>query len=182
MRDERLMELIESDPERGMQRLVSEYSGLVFAIVRGKLRPPAFREEDIEECAADAFSEFWKDRGSVDPAKGSVKSYLAKLALNNALDRLRSARNRPELLPLDEGVDHDGLSLEGEFMEKAERRELLDAIEALGDRDREIIVRKFFFGQSSKEIGERLGLTASNVDTRTHRAIKKLRESFGGKQ
>ena len=77
---------------------------------------------------------------------------------------------------------NEGVSIELDFESRTERQRLIGAIEALGKPDSELIVRKYLFGQSSKEIGERLGLTASNVDTRTHRAIKKLRESFGGKQ
>ena len=49
----------------------------------------------------------------------------------------------------------------------------------LSKPDREIIVRKFILGQSSKEIAAILGLSVSNVDTRTHRAIKKLKKELG---
>ena len=36
--------------------------------------------------------------------------------------------------------------------------------------------------QSSKDIAKAVGLTVSNVDTRTHRALNKLRKMFGGNE
>ena len=58
--------------------------------------------------------------------------------------------------------------------------ELIKEVKALGEPDSEILMRKFYFSQSSKEIAEELNMTVSNVDTRTHRAIVKLRNKLGG--
>lgn len=183
MQDKKLMELMNSDPDRAMRIAVETYSGLVFSIVRGRLRPPLFTEEDVEECAADAFVEFWRDRARIDVARGSVKSWLAKLALHNALDRLRRARRDEGKVPLDGLAEmEDGLRVELDYESKAERERLIEAVEALGRPDSELIVRKYFLGQSSKETAEQMGLSVSNVDTRTHRAIKKLRKLLGGKE
>lgn len=48
-------------------------------------------------------------------------------------------------------------------------------------KDSSIIIRKYYFGESSKKIADALNLTVSNVDTRMHRALNKLRKLFGGK-
>ena len=47
-------------------------------------------------------------------------------------------------------------------------------------QDSSILIRKYYLGQSSKTIAEELGMSVSNVDTRTHRAIMKLRTAMGG--
>ena len=64
--------------------------------------------------------------------------------------------------------------------EKQLRRQLLEEIKALGEPDSTILLRKFYYRQSSKDIARDLGLTVSNVDTRTHRALVKLRKQLGG--
>lgn len=180
MKDANLMELIRHDPDRGMRKLVENYSGLVYSIVRAKLVSLTFAEADVEDCVADTFAEFYFDRDKFDPARGSVKSWLARLALNNALDLLRR-RMRERNVPLEEGVEiADDFSLEGSFETKEERQALIDAVDSLPKPDREIIVRKFFLSQSSKEIAKKLNMTVANVDTRTHRAIKKLKTILGG--
>ena len=56
-----------------------------------------------------------------------------------------------------------------------QKKKLLEAVKSLGSPDSEIIVRKYYMGESSKEIAEKLSLTVNAVDTRTSRALKKLR-------
>ena len=51
----------------------------------------------------------------------------------------------------------------------------MDAVKGLGEPDSEIIIRKFYLGESSKQISDRLSMTVSAIDTRTSRALKKLR-------
>ena len=177
MRDERLIELLKSDPDRGMRRLIETYSGLVWAIVRGRLRAPYFGEEDVEECVSDAFTKLWLSRESLDPSKGSVKSWLARSAVNCAVDRLRRAMREGWTVPLDELSEI--LTDDRDTADRAERLAVIEAVEALGKPDSEIIVRKYYLGQSSREIAERLHMTVSVVDTRTHRAIKRLKRILG---
>ena len=57
---------------------------------------------------------------------------------------------------------------------------VFEAIKDLGELDSEIIIRKFYLSEPSKKIAKKLGMTVSAVDTRTHRALKKLREILGG--
>ena len=123
------------------------------------------------------------DLDKYDPERSSIKAWLAAIARHNALDRVR--RRRPGAVSLDDPElpeIEDDFSLEGEFIERSERKRVLDAVNALGEPDREIIVRKFYLGQSSKTIADRLGMTVSNVDTRTHRAIARLKECIGGNE
>lgn len=181
MQDDALYNLLQTDPDAGMDRLVSQYGGLVYAVVRGKLSPGVFCDADIEHCVADVFSEFYCDLDKYDPRQGSIKSWLCVIARHNALDRLRKSARQPDVVPLDDGEQYaDSFSLEGDFERRDLRRALMQAIKALGPPNHEILVRKFFLGQSSQEIAARLNMTVSNVDTRTHRAIQKLRAQFGG--
>ena len=55
---------------------------------------------------------------------------------------------------------------------------VLEAVEELGEPDREIMLRKFYLGEPSAQIAARLGMTAGGVDTRTHRAVEKLRKKL----
>lgn len=178
MNDERLIGIVRSDPDRGMRIVAERYSGLVYSIVRGRLKGGVFCERDVEECVADTFAELYMDRDKFDPSRGSLKSWAAKLALHNAFDRLRRAR-REEGKNIPVELAENALFTEPELEESFEREELIRAVERLGKPDREIIVRKYFLGQSSKEIAERLRMTVSNVDTRTHRAINRLRKELG---
>lgn len=183
--DTELLLLLRESPDRGMEECVLRYSGLLYHIVRGRLQGTAFSEEDLEDCIADTFLEFWKSLGRFDGSKGSIKAWLAAIAGNNARDLVRKRQNEALSVSLqdeDAAEPADDYSLEGDFETKEQRAELLAAVRSLESPDREIIIRKFYLQQSSKEIAEALSLSVSNVDTRTHRAVQKLRERLSGRE
>ena len=73
--------------------------------------------------------------------------------------------------------DHHVPSLD-EHAELAVRRETVRrALAGLDGQERELIDLKFAGGLSNAEIGGVLGLSESNVGTRLHRTITKLREA-----
>lgn len=175
MQDLELLDMLRHTPESGMEVLVKQYGGLVYAVVKSRLFHGVFCAADIEECVADTFSEFYLDLDKYDPAKGSIRSWLCVIAKHNALDLVR---RQPQVISLDEELSEisAGTLLESDLEEREMRRVVFQEVKALDEPDREILLRKFYLGESSKEIAGRLGLTVSNVDTRTSRAVEKLRK------
>lgn len=182
MRDDEILTILQKDPNRGVAILTDLYAGLVYSVVRGRLSEKEFCTADIENCVADSFTDFYLSIGSFDPRRGSIRARLCVIAKNNAIDILRRRKKEREILPLDSNgnIHADDYSLDGDFSREETRRELLCAVNDLGEPDREIIIRKFYLLQPSKVISEIMGLTVSNVDTRTHRAIEKLRKRLKG--
>ena len=93
-------------------------------------------------------------------------------------------RNRIAPHPLDDEFVEipDGGNFENELAKKELFSAVLREIEALGEPDSQILFRKYYLAQSSKHIAEQMNLSVSNVDTRAHRALVKLRTKFGGKE
>ena len=183
MKDEALHRLLTTDPEPGMKKLIDKYGGLVFAVISGKLRSSSFSKEDIEDCSAETFFEFWRGFNKSPCTAKEIRARLCVIAKRNAIDRLRSSYRKPETLSIDDEETKDigsDYCLEGEFIEKQQRLDLIGAVKSLGKPDSEIIIRKFYLGQTSRDIASAMGMSVSNVDTRTHRAVKKLRELLGG--
>ncbi len=184
MKDDELIKLLQRKPDDGIKILTEQYAGLVYAVVMGKLNPLGFSSADIEECVADTFSEFYFDIDKFSSLSGSIKSFLCVIARNNAIDLVRKRKNENNYISLDDETVFeqfmDEFSIEENYECENLRQELMTAIKNLGEPDCEIIIRKFYLYQSSKQIAEKLDMTVSNVDTRTHRAIKKLKEIFGG--
>ena len=184
MGDRKLLHKLHTDPEQGMTLLMKQYAGLVYAVVRSKLLPGKFSQGEIEACVADTFSEFYCDLDKYTPDKGSLKSWLCTIAKHNALDYLRKHAQETSVQSFEElsGEFPADFSLEVDVDRQDQREILLRAIQDLGKMDREILTRKFYLEQSSKEIAQILKLSVSNVDTRTHRAIEKLRKAIGGSE
>lgn len=176
MGDAELLEMLLENTEKGLKALIAQYGGLVYAVVRRNL-PETLRAADAEACAAEVFSEFYLDLNKYDPSKGSIKAWLCVIARHNAVDL---ARRNTAVLPLDEEIRTDigGTSLESDLEERELRSAVLSEVKSLNDPDREILLRKFYLGESSKEIAARLKMTVSNVDARTSRAVGKLRKKL----
>ncbi len=172
MTDAELLDILRKYPEKGIKALIKQYGGLVYAVVKRNLA--GFSEIDIETCASDAFSEFYLDLDKFDLSKGSIKAWLCVIARHNAVDL---ARKKPPV-PLDDELNASDISIESDLEEHEMRRAVLKAVKSLDEPDREILLRKYYLGESSKEIAVRLGMSVSNVDTRTSRAVEKLRKSL----
>ena len=88
----------------------------------------------------------------------------------------RRSREREE--PLPEDALPSEFSLEESLISEETKARLIEAVGALGSPDREIVLYRHFLGFSAAETGKALGLTEGSVNTRLHRAHKKLREKL----
>lgn len=186
MDDNKLLRLLHKDPNAGMEQLMNQYTGLVYAVVKSKLADSYYLSSDIEDCVADVFSKFYTGLSDYDPAISSIKSYLCVIARNHAINVSKRRSIQQGTVSLDD-EDYllqvaDDVLIDSELEENELRREVIKAVEGLGEPDSGIIFRKFYYGESSKDIAKAIGMTVSNVDTRTHRALNKLRKMFGGKE
>ena len=182
MEDKKLIRLLRKDPNAGMEALMDQYTGLVYAVVKGKFAD-YYVSSDIEDCVADVFSKFYMNLSEYDPSVASIKGDLCVIARNHASNIIKKRNMQGyaslyEEAILAQGVEED--SIDSILIEDERCSEVLKAIEALGDPDSSILFRKYYYGQSAKSIGKALGLSVTNVNTRAHRALIKLREMFGG--
>ena len=183
MEDNKLIRLLHKDPNAGMEQLMNQYAGLVYAVVKSKLDDHCCVSSDIEDCVADVFSKFYIQLFKYDPEISSIKSYLCVIARNHAIN-IAKKRNYIKSISIEDGESPlritEDLIIDSDLAEDELRRDVIKAIEYLGDPDTSIIFRKFYYGESSKDIAKAIGMTVANVDIRTHRALNKLRKMFGG--
>lgn len=178
MTDTEWMELLQQDSDKAMHGIMEQYAALVKNIVSNRLSGVCSRE-DVEECVNDVFTELYLSAGQIDLQKGTVKGWLCAIAKHKATDRFREASKQQSTLSLEDEDTPDvtnGESAEDAAFRNARSEALTNAILSLGEPDREIIVRRFYYRESSASVAGRLGMTAGTVDTRVSRALKKLRK------
>ncbi len=173
--------LCEGSPHKARRALFDEYCAYVYAVAFNRLRSVAARE-DTEECVSDVFADVYRRLDGSDEFSGELKPLIATIAKRRAIDHYRkaTAKKLPSVSLYEDDIEAiaSGKSLEEET-EKAELREiLLKCIDALGEPDATIIVRKFYYDRTSKEIADELSMTATAVRTRCRRALKKIREEL----
>ena len=181
MFDSTILELIKSNPERGMTELINQYTGLVYTIISNKISGICTKE-DIEEAVSDVFTAFYCKAKEIDLSKGTISAYLASIAKHKATDRLRNCSRRCELFSEDADFIEipDSYNLESETEKKVLYAELIKNIKALGEPDSTIIFRRYFLGETTKAIGEHIQMHDDNVRKHLSRALKKLQTTMKG--
>lgn len=183
LRDDEIVRLLTLKPEKGLEKLMDGYTGLAFSIVYGKLSNICSKE-DIEECVSDIFYEIYKNRDSIDPEKGSLKALLCVISKRKAIDLYRKAIRQNQKLPAEEMENEpaggDNYGVETAVINNETKNLLISEIKALGEPDSEIIIRKYYFGQSTKLIAKDLRLKENTVDKKVSRGLNKLRLALGG--
>lgn len=181
MTDNQLRILIKESPEKGHRLLFDEYYSYVYVIVYNRLKNCGTRE-DIDECVSDVFSGIFLCYDSENSFDGSLKGYIATLANRTAIDAFRRLSRKSRLtVSLDEELMREIPSEEkvDELAEKSETAHiLLNLIEELGEPDSTIIMQKYYYNKSSKEIAGLLSLKADTVRQRCSRAVKRLKSRF----
>lgn len=170
MTDEALIALLRENPERGFPVLIRQYGGYVYTIVRNRLRDCA-APEDIEETVSDVFVQLWEWMQAHPKKALHLRAMLAVIAKRRSISRFRALTGQPACEPL------DALLTEPQDNAPApdESVQLIESVRALGEPESEIILRRYYFGQSSREIGDALGLLPNTVDQKLSRALKRLR-------
>jgi RNA polymerase sigma-70 factor (ECF subfamily) len=105
--------------------------------------------------------------------------YLLRVLRNTFLNRLRTQKRKPAPLELDD--ERDGLARAGDprHPEAAlEVSELLSAIAALPDDQRDAVVAIDIVGLSYREAGRALGAKEATITTRLHRGRARLAKSL----
>jgi len=101
-----------------------------------------------------------------------LPAFIHGTARNLINNQLRSAGQTPPVEPLPEDLAEENLV---ERLEDAERGRLVhQALDRLGQEDRQILLMTLVQGCKPGEIAARLGLTSEGVRTRKLRALKKV--------
>ena len=164
--------------EHALDAAIQSYSRLLWGIARAVLHHVG-TAEDMEECVADAFVQLWKSSATLSESRGSVKTWLCVAVKSRAIDRYRKIANK-SAIALDEQLASCGDSFFDQTLDAVLQRELITAIQALGEPDREIIMRRFYYRQKPKEIALALDMPLRQVENRIFRAKERLKSQWKG--
>lgn len=181
MKDEAIINLIYERNELGLLKLAEKYEKLLFHIAVGIL---GNRSRDIEECVNDTYLKLWNHIKRYDMEKASLKTYLKVIVRNTAINKLRDLSKREEReLPEDISeiaqyyIDHKQ-SVEGQVFLKESIQLLNEIIGRLNKKDHELVIRRYFYLQSSKDIAAAMKMTVTAVDSRLSRLRNKMKQDF----
>ena len=173
MTDKELLDMLLSDPRHGLEQAVRLYTPYVMKIASVKLSGLCTKA-DIEEVVSDIFMSFYQSITRYGSDIRSIKALLAVIA------RRKCADTYEQMIKHKQHISYEELSdsiPDGQPDYNSDRREaLIEALHSLGQPDEQIFIRKYFFGQTSKEIANDLKMKTNTVDKRISRGLIRLRK------
>ncbi len=188
LEDGELVALARRGEPAAFGEIMRRHNRRLFRAARGVLRDDAEAEDAVQEAYLRAFRGLDGFRG-----EAGLSTWLTRIALNEALGRLRRARPVADLGAVDAAARQDGGARilmfptaahdggsdpEGASARLQVRRLLEEAIDGLPEPFRLVLVARDVDGMSVEEAAEVLGLRPETVRTRLHRARRLLRAAL----
>ena len=164
--DERLVDLVRAGSDPAFETIVERYRRPLMRYVSGIL-PPERAEDVVQQSFVKAYEAMRRDAATLQ-----LRPWLYRIAHNNALNALRDRGLRHA--ELDDRLD--GVERPDQALERAQGlRELVVAVQALPERQRDAILLRELEGRSYEEIAAALGVTDGAVRQLLNRARHSLR-------
>lgn len=155
--------------------------GEVYTATHAKLFGIALRilgnRRDAEDAVQDVYVTLWQKAKRYDAARASPISWLAVIARNSAIDRLRRRAGRGNAAPVEAAESlADPVPLAEDQMIDAERGARIHAcLEELEARQNEAIRGAYLEGQTYAVLAARQGVPLGTMKSRIRRGLARLK-------
>ena len=125
------------------EQIYLQYHDKVRAYVRGKIQEP----HDVEDLVSAVFMKLVQKLDSYDPDKASVATWVYTITRNTVIDHYRTRRTLVAME--DYMVDEASAELTDDVLDS-----LADALLALKEKERDLIVLHYYTGYTLKTVAE----------------------------
>ena len=156
-----------------MEKIYLEYREKVFRYVRGKVASVA----DAEDVTSEIFLKVQTSLGSYDEEKATLSTWIYTITHNTVCNYYRQESKRARSLDGNAPPpDPDGVmaEIENEIL----KENLAVSLEALTEREQDVIVLYYYHEMPLRNIAIKMGITYTNVKFIKHQAIGKLRHAM----
>lgn len=179
MEDEQIIALFFQRSPDALPETKRKYGALCQSVAR-KILPD---QRDVEECVSDMLLRLWNAIPPEIPR--SLSAYIARITRNLSLDRYsyNTAEQRSTALTeafeeLEPWLPAGFGDPESAFDRKQFRTVMNDFLRALPKMSRIFFLRRYWYGDSIREIAEALQVSEAKVKTSLFRTRQRLRETL----
>jgi len=177
-----LIERARRRDEAALREIMQGNNRRLYRLARGILRSDSEAEDVVQETYVRAFTHLDGFLGT-----SALSTWLSRIAINEALRRLRSRRPQVELGSVPEAtleaqiikfpLSSAATDPERSMAQREIQRVVEHAVDELPDAFRMVFIARVMEGMSMEETAELLGIKPETVKTRLHRARALLREN-----
>lgn len=150
------------------ERVYAEFKDRVTRYVRSKISNAG----DAEDVVSDVFVKVFAGLDGYDAEKASLSTWIYTITRNTVADYFRAAKRfceLPEELSASENIEE-------KFLNEDMLNRLADALSRLPERQRNIIVMRYYGGKTLKNIAEVTGISYSYVKLLHSDALKAMKK------
>ncbi len=149
------------------EQIYLQYHDKVRAYVRGKIQDP----HDVEDLVSAVFMKIVQKLDCYDSEKASVSTWVYTITRNTVTDHFRTRRT---LMALEDYMADEA----PEELNDGVLDSLADALLALKEKERSLIVLHYYTGHTLKEVAEMMGMSYINAKVIHKKALDSLRAFF----
>lgn len=170
--EDALVALLKTRENRGYNILYDNYSAALYGSIL-----KIVRDEDVaSDTLQDTFVKIWKNIDQYSKEKGTLFTWMLRMARNTAIDAYRSAGFQQSLQNSE--LEHSYASINSQYQVKTKVDGIgLDTVlNKLKPESRQIIDLLYYQGYTQAEVAEEYNIPLGTVKSRTKSALQYLRE------
>lgn len=161
--------------EKSFDEFYNEYYKKIYHYISLRIRSSYI----AEDLTCISMEKIVKNIGRYDKSKTQLNTWIFTIAKNTLVDYYRLKSTKNVLFDADCEMDiFDIVSMDVEDCAlEAERKEIIEKLlETLPERERKILVLKFWGGLKSSKIGEKMNIEEGHINIIVFRSLKKLKK------
>ncbi len=178
LNDKKMISAIIKRDEQMLAFVIQKYSKLLWKITASILLNVSSVQE-VEECVADVFIFLWQYPEKYNPDRAKLSSWLSMIARSKAVDRYRSLIKNKEISM--EEIIVESLGYAEVKTSDEDKEELLFYIAELDEKEKELIVRRYYYEQKPAEIALALDIPKKQIENMLYYAKQKLKRCWANK-
>lgn len=152
------------------EEIYKEYYKKVYGYIISKIN----HTQNAEDLASEVFIKVYEKYDMYDYSKASLSTWIYTITKNTLTDYYRT-RKVFEIIP--ENLETD-FSIEDNICNAENLEILAKAIDSLDEREKTIIVSRYYSGKTLKEIANNLNISYAYVKVIQKNALEKLKKFF----
>lgn len=150
------------------EKIYRDFYNKVYGYILSKIQ----NVHNAEDLTSDVFLKVYEKLDSFDDSKASLSTWIYTITRNTLTDFYRTRKVFSEIPENEES----GFSLEDEVCDAQTLEMLADALETLDERERDIVILRYYSGKTLRDISEQMDISYAYVKVLQNNAFAKLRK------